>query len=155
MKSININVVVIKKIEEKFTKDGHSVHSFLVADPSASILLNLWDEIGASVLNGDILQILGGFVTLYKGFIRFACRVGKIIYKGKFLMMFHLEPNMSMVTWTPDPKKDAAFIPKFPNLTDQYKNEDGIKGKGEGGRNEEDEFQARIDAMLNEYQGLE
>ena len=102
IKSINVSVVVIKKgnpliiilqlllllhtslVEEKFTKDGHVVHSFLVADQSASILLNLWDEIGAAVLNGDILQILGGFVTLYKGFIRLGCRVGKVIYKGKY-----------------------------------------------------------------------
>ena len=109
IKSINVNIVVIKKgnplpqpqtivhpfspllVEEKFTKDGHVVHSFLVADPSASILLNLWDDIGAAVLNGDILQILGGFVTLYKGFIRLGCRVGKVIYKGKYVcpLLYH------------------------------------------------------------------
>ena len=29
MKSINVNVIVIEKMEEKFTKDGHTVHPSL------------------------------------------------------------------------------------------------------------------------------
>ena len=106
------------------------------------------------MLSGDILQILGGFVTLYKGFIRFGCRVGRVIYKGRFLMTFNLEPNMSLVTWTPDPKNESTFLPKFPPSTTLEKREHERRD-GEGSdRNQMAEFQARIDAMLDEYPGL-
>ena len=73
MKSINVNVVVIKKgktcsltITPSFPTSRRKVHqgwtrvrSFLVADPVRLHPFNFWDEIGASVLDGDILQILG------------------------------------------------------------------------------------------------
>ena len=66
-------------------------------------------------------------------------------------MVFNLEPNMSMVTWTPDPKNESTFIPKFPKSTDQINEKHVFRDKKDGGRNEDDEFQARIDAMLDEY----
>ena len=68
---------------------------------------------------------------------------------NRFVMAFSLEPNMSMVTWTPDPKNESVFIPTFPASTHQTKKKD--PHEKEGGRNVEDEFQARIDAMLDEY----
>lgn len=100
------------------------MYSFITADQSGSIILSLWDEIGGAVKSADILQILGGFVMLYKGYIRLACKVGSVtrmgrycaaaLFVGSFCMLFKEEPNMSLVIWTPDPADEKVLLPRHP-----------------------------------------
>lgn len=83
----------------KTTQDGHLVSTFLVADASGSILLNLWDEVGVSARPGDILQIRAGFITMFRRCMRLACKVGSVQRVGWFTMAFKENPNMSSVEW--------------------------------------------------------
>ena len=41
------------------TRDGDQINRFLVADRTASILLNVWGEAGEYIQGGDILRITG------------------------------------------------------------------------------------------------
>lgn len=134
-KSINVRVIVLSKcnlpwaspisietathfpicvVEEKRTSDHrHTIYSFLVADQSAAVILNLWDAVGAGIREADILLVLGGFVTMYRGYMRFACRVGRVCRIGSFTMTFSEAVNVSMWEWRPDPQNPGQLVRVF------------------------------------------
>ncbi len=68
--------------EVKQTKDG-TMYTFLIADESASILAIFRDEYGAAMVPGDIIHMCSGFVTLFKGHLRIACKLGTLKKIGR------------------------------------------------------------------------
>lgn len=104
-------------MDEKTAKDGHLVHSFKIADGTGSATLTLWDRVGADVDEGDILLVLGGFVTMYQNEIRLACRIGLVMRQGRFTMTFAEAPDHSAFAWVPDGEDPGRLIKQNPEAT--------------------------------------
>jgi len=69
MKNLNCVFIVLEKGPVIRTKDNHTLAHALVADGSASIQFFLWDTDAEWLKPGDILQLHGGYCTLFKVFI--------------------------------------------------------------------------------------
>lgn len=131
MKNINCKIIVLKKckttyalsggscvansviddsVEEKPSKEGNILCTFKVADESGSAILTLWDEVGQCIDNGDILLIVGGFVTIFQNEIRLACKLGTVLRQGRFTMVFNEVPNHSLFCWIPDEKDPSNLV---------------------------------------------
>lgn len=96
--------------DPKPAKDGGVVYSFQVADESACVIANFWNEIGAAIKIGDILLIAGGFVTMYKNCIRVACKLGTVIRMGRFAMSFNDTVDASKPVWLSNPDNPQELI---------------------------------------------
>lgn len=103
-------------MEEKPSKDGHLVYTFRVADDSGSAILSLFDDAGKSVENGDILLIVGGFVTVFQNEIRLSCKLGTVLRQGRFTMTFSDQPDHSSFCWMPSPDDPTKLIKQLPTL---------------------------------------
>ena len=72
---VNLKVKVISKEEErevisKRTGETLRVTEALIGDETATVLLNLWNELIDEIQPNKIYQINNGYVTLFKGNIR-------------------------------------------------------------------------------------
>jgi replication factor A1 len=76
-KSKRVNIVFkvasvneVKNVRSK--KDGipHAVTEAIVGDETGTVLLTLWDEKVEEVKEGNTYQLIGGYITLFKGTIR-------------------------------------------------------------------------------------
>lgn len=97
-------------MDEVPTKDGHIVCTIRVADESGSAILTLWDQIGLSVEIGDILLVMGGFVTMFQNEIRLACKLGTVVRQGRFCLQFSDLPDHSSFSWISDPSNPGNLI---------------------------------------------
>lgn len=93
----------------KQTKEG-VIYSFQVADESGSIIANFWNEVGACITPGDILLVGGGFVTMFRNQMRFACRQGVVMRTGRIALRISLTPDMSLPVWLPNPANEAELV---------------------------------------------
>jgi hypothetical protein len=59
-KKANLYFLYLSEGEPTNTRDGDMIYHFLVADKTASILLNVWGIPGQYIKGGDILHIIGG-----------------------------------------------------------------------------------------------
>ena len=60
MKTLNVAFIVLEKLSSGVTREGNTITQFWIADPSASITISLWDDLGHIVKPGDILELRGG-----------------------------------------------------------------------------------------------
>lgn len=74
-KNIELKVMVIKKVEKFKTKTNNLITKALIADNSGSLFANFFDEIGESLVEGDILYINNAYMTLYREL--------PVLYQGK------------------------------------------------------------------------
>ncbi|KAI8639839.1 hypothetical protein BD408DRAFT_484576 [Parasitella parasitica] len=80
-RNVDCEVLVLQKDgDTTITRDGDQINRFLVADRTASILLNVWGEAGEYIQGGDILRITGARV-------------------GQDTMAFVEKPNMSEISF--------------------------------------------------------
>lgn len=123
MKNLSLQCIVIQSGDDiKFTKDGHEIYSFVVADNTGAIELLLWDEIGRCINVGDILRFSLAYVTLYKDMLRlYVSKFGTVKKVSEFNMIFSETPNMSMIKWTPDPKNPQSMMPLSHSTTSLVK----------------------------------
>lgn len=81
-------------VEIKSSKDGGTVYTILVADESGSMLATFWDEQGAAMRPGDVILMRSGLVTLFKGYLRLACKQGSLHridrYKSRIIFFKYL-----------------------------------------------------------------
>lgn len=96
--------------DPKTTKDGGIIHSFQVGDESGVVIANFWNEIGSCVQRGDILLMIGGFVTMFKNTIRIACKLGALVRLGKFRMSFNDKVDVSKPLWLPNPENERQLV---------------------------------------------
>lgn len=77
-KNIDCRFIVLgEPLEVKPTKEG-VVYTLLVADETASMLATFWDEQGRAMRPGDVILMRGGMLTLFKGHLRLACKLGQL-----------------------------------------------------------------------------
>lgn len=126
-KNVNIIVLVLERVETNWTKDNHSVHVIRVADSTGSVLLTLYDQHGAAAKPGDILQILCGFVTLFKRSMRLACKVGSVHRVGRIKMVAQVDPDMSKIVWEEGASGDDQQQSVRPILPKGDRSFDGIQ----------------------------
>ncbi|KAK4518461.1 uncharacterized protein ATC70_008679 [Mucor velutinosus] len=100
-RNIDCEVLVLQKDgDTTITRDGDQINRYLVADRTASILLNVWGEAGEYIQGGDILRITGADVRLRKGqLIMGTTKTCKIRRIGQDTMPFVEKPNMSEVAF--------------------------------------------------------
>ncbi|GAN11371.1 SOSS complex subunit B1 [Mucor ambiguus] len=100
-RNIDCEVLVLQKDgDTTITRDGDQINRFLVADRTASILLNVWGEAGEYIQGGDILRITGADVRLRKGqLIMGTTKTCKIRRIGQDTMAFVEKPNMSEIAF--------------------------------------------------------
>jgi hypothetical protein len=62
MKLITCKFIVMDKLDTIQTRDGNTIHQFLVGDASGCIILSLWDAKGAATNPGDIILVRDGYI---------------------------------------------------------------------------------------------
>lgn len=78
-KNVDCRFIVLgSPVEVKPTKEGGLVYTIPVADETGSMLGTFWDEQGRQMRPGDVILMRGGMLTLYKGHLRLACKLGQL-----------------------------------------------------------------------------
>ncbi|KAJ2077762.1 hypothetical protein H4R24_004923 [Coemansia sp. RSA 988] len=100
MRGFDCEVIVLETAMPTTTRDGQIIHTFLVADKTASIIMNIWGNDGKIIRNGDIIRIEGAEAKLFKGFMQLTTsRFGKLKRVGEDTMLFRETPNVSEMQW--------------------------------------------------------
>ena len=75
--SLRVRVISKNEVRTVKTKDGeaHRVVDSTVGDRTGRILLSLWDENIEQVQEGDLIDIVNGYVTSFKG--RYRLNIGR------------------------------------------------------------------------------
>ncbi|KAJ1733370.1 hypothetical protein LPJ61_001593 [Coemansia biformis] len=108
MRGFDCEVIVLETAMPTTTRDGQTIHTFLVADRSASIIMNIWGNDGKCIRNGDIIRIDGAEAKLFKGFMQLTtARFGKLRRVGEDTMLFKDQPNVSEVQWVTEEESRA------------------------------------------------
>ncbi|KAJ2501528.1 hypothetical protein GGH96_001849 [Coemansia sp. RSA 1972] len=108
MRGFDCEVIVLETAVPTTTRDGQTIHTFLVADKTASIVMNVWGNDGKCIRNGDILRIEGAEAKLFKGFMQLTtARFGKMKRVGEDTMAFKEQPNMSETMWVTEEESRA------------------------------------------------
>eukprot|EP01016_Furgasonia_blochmanni_P042309 TRINITY_DN5607_c0_g2_i1.p2 TRINITY_DN5607_c0_g2~~TRINITY_DN5607_c0_g2_i1.p2 ORF type:complete len:120 (-),score=13.28 TRINITY_DN5607_c0_g2_i1:610-969(-) len=76
-KNLELRIVVLEKIETILTKTKSKITKYLIADETASVYLNVFDDAGDFFKPGDVLYMNGGYASIYKNQL--------ILYQGLFL----------------------------------------------------------------------
>lgn len=100
-KNIEIKVIVLDKMGGGVqTKAKNKITRFLVADQTASIYMNIYDELGDLLQPGDILYINGAYTSIYQDqLLLYEGKTGKIHKIGEFFFAFNEKPNISEKSW--------------------------------------------------------
>ncbi|KAJ1737468.1 hypothetical protein H4S06_005433 [Coemansia sp. BCRC 34490] len=108
MRGFDCEVIVLETAVPTTTRDGQMIYNFLVADKSASILMNVWGDDGRYIRNGDIIRIEGAEAKLFKGFLQLTtARFGKLRRVGEDTMEFKEHPNISELQWVTEQESKA------------------------------------------------
>ncbi|KAJ2726998.1 hypothetical protein GGI07_000115 [Coemansia sp. Benny D115] len=108
MRGFDCEVIVLETAMPTTTRDGQTIHTFLVADRTASIIMNIWGQDGKYIRNGDIIRIEGAESKLFKGFLQLTtARFGKIRRVGEDTMLYREHPNVSEMMWVPEEEARA------------------------------------------------
>ena len=97
-KNIDIQVILIKKIDEHNIKNGGCITTFLVGDESGSINCNFYENVSPFIKDGDVLYITGAFASLFDNkIVLYQPKAGYGFVKKikEFFFQFSLEPNIS------------------------------------------------------------
>lgn len=74
-RKVNLTAKIVSTIPPRDVvsqRDGssHKVGEFMVGDETASILLTLWDADIEKVKDGDTVEVINGYITLFRGQMR-------------------------------------------------------------------------------------
>ncbi|XP_078536532.1 SOSS complex subunit B2 isoform X1 [Lissotriton helveticus] len=96
LKNLNVLFIVLEIGMVTKTKDGHEVRSCKVADKTGSITISVWDEIGTLIQPGDIIRLIRGYASMWKGCLTlYTGRGGGLQKIGEFCMVYSEVPNFS------------------------------------------------------------
>lgn len=112
VKNCNCRVIILSKDGGKVSKDGSMVWEARGADDSGSIIMTLFNRTGELVKPGDIIMMTGGFVTMFRGTMRLACKLGTVVRLGRVTMSFQEQPDVSAWEWMPNPANEQELIRK-------------------------------------------
>eukprot|EP01138_Halocafeteria_seosinensis_P002024 gb/GECG01002073.1/.p1 GENE.gb/GECG01002073.1/~~gb/GECG01002073.1/.p1 ORF type:complete len:205 (+),score=28.13 gb/GECG01002073.1/:1-615(+) len=99
--SVALNFIVLEKHPEiSRTKDGRTLHTFLVADETASCWLTVFGKDaggpGDDLKSGNIYDMKGGMTKAYQNCAwLYLGKGGRITRKGEFTKKFREHPNIS------------------------------------------------------------
>lgn len=101
LKEFSLQIIVLSAIDINVTKEGQSLHTFLIADNTACIEFTVWKELGELIKPGDILKLTNCYCNFFKKRLRVYLfgKSGKIQRIGEFTMLFNEDLNMSNVEW--------------------------------------------------------
>ncbi|VDM99369.1 unnamed protein product [Thelazia callipaeda] len=57
MKSVNLTFIVLDVGQSRRTPQGHDVRTIRVADPTGSVLMGVWNDVGDKICSGDIWRL--------------------------------------------------------------------------------------------------
>uniref|UniRef100_A0A670YPM6 SOSS complex subunit B2 n=1 Tax=Pseudonaja textilis TaxID=8673 RepID=A0A670YPM6_PSETE len=96
LKNVNVVFIVLEIGRVTKTKDGHEVRACKVADKTGSITISVWDELGSLIQPGDIIRLIKGYASLWKGCLTlYTGRGGDLQKIGEFCMVYSEVPNFS------------------------------------------------------------
>lgn len=96
MKNVTCVFIVIDRGSTHTIKDGSVVRKCRVADKTGSITFSLWNEQAEAVEAGDILRLVKGYASLWKGtLVLYSGKYGHLEKIGEFTMVFSEQPDMS------------------------------------------------------------
>lgn len=67
MKSLELKFIILDKLGTQTLKNNSVIHKFLVADETACIFANFFDQQGEDLKLGDIMYLNGGYASLFNG----------------------------------------------------------------------------------------
>lgn len=109
--NINVQFIVLEK--GRITFEGQNKTCLgLVADETASVHFQLWNEECDAFQPGDIVRLTNGIFSYNRTnhLVLRAGKRGKVEKVGEFTMVFAESPNMSEILWVPDPNNSAKYI---------------------------------------------
>ncbi|KAJ1646751.1 hypothetical protein LPJ64_001796 [Coemansia asiatica] len=113
MRGFDCEVIVLETALPTTTRDGQTIHTFIVADRTGSIMMNIWGNDGKYIHNGDIIRIENAESKLFKGFLQLTtARFGKIKRVGEETMLFKEHPNFSEMQWVTEEESLAMAPPE-------------------------------------------
>ncbi|XP_023772992.1 uncharacterized protein LOC111921637 isoform X2 [Lactuca sativa] len=110
--NINTQFIILEK--GKITLEGgqNKTCMGLVADETASVHFQLWNEECDAFEAGDIVRLSNGIFSYQRGnnLVLRAGKRGKVEKVGEFTMAFVESPNMSEILWAPDPNNSGKYV---------------------------------------------
>lgn len=114
--SINTCIVLLEKGKMIYENGGQNKTCLaLVADETASVHFQLWNEECDAFQTGDILHLSKGIFSYNSGnlLVLRAGKRGTIEKVGEFAMEFVESPNMSEILWVADPTYLTKYIQAY------------------------------------------
>ncbi|KAL7675552.1 hypothetical protein ACOME3_001820 [Neoechinorhynchus agilis] len=97
-KVCGMQVIVVNITSNYTTKSGSNVTTAIVADPSGSMEMTLWDHAAQAVEEGDILLMSSVRVVVFNKRLQLkVSRDGYVLRTGKYCMPFRLLPDYSIL----------------------------------------------------------
>lgn len=88
-------MVVVEKKNSFNTKKG-IITQYLIADETASIFMNFFDQMGSKIKEGDILYMSGVYASKYKQKLLLYQGEHSLIKRvGRYFLKFNLSRNLS------------------------------------------------------------
>nr|XP_043629342.1 SOSS complex subunit B homolog [Erigeron canadensis] len=109
---INTKFIVLEKGGITTERGQNKVCLGLVADETASVHFQFWNEECDAFQPGDIVRLSNGIFSYNanKSLVLRAGKRGTIEKVGEFTMVFAESPNMSEILWVQDPNKSGNYI---------------------------------------------
>ncbi|MCL7032743.1 hypothetical protein MKW94_029886 [Papaver nudicaule] len=111
--TINTQFIVLDKERSPSTKQGQEKSCLaLVADETASVHFQLYGTECEVFEPGDIIRLTNGIFSAINGntFVLRAGKRGRAEKIGEFTMVFAETPNMSEISWAPDPNNSGKLV---------------------------------------------
>lgn len=110
------------------TTQGNEVRSIRIADPTGSINMSVWNDLGEFVSPGDIYRLRNGSTTVFKGQLAIAVgKSGEMLKTGEFLLAYSEVPDMSAY--------NAEFEAKYPHRKGSPPEDEKEETSGSGSGN--------------------
>ncbi|KAL8148996.1 uncharacterized protein LOC141706329 [Apium graveolens] len=109
----NINTQFILLDKGRITSESqHKACIALVADETAAVHFQFWEEECEAFEPGDIIRLTNGIFSYNRNntFVLRAGKRGKAEKVGEFTMAFVETPNMSEIRWIPDPNNSKIYV---------------------------------------------
>ncbi|KAF5816762.1 putative nucleic acid-binding protein [Helianthus annuus] len=110
--NINTQFIVLEKGRITLEGGENKTCLGLVADESASVHFQFWNEECEAFQPGDIVRLSNGIFSYNRSnhLVLRAGKRGKVEKVGEFTMAFVESPNMSEISWVPDPNNSGKYI---------------------------------------------
>ena len=88
--NVEIRFIIVAKLNSFKLKNGYTIHSFKVSDPTGSIVCNFFDQLGASLCEGDIIYVNGFISKTYRDkLVLQQTKNAKCFILGKYFFSFN------------------------------------------------------------------